>query len=299
MPDRIATETSPPALHTADQPDCHLSLLPRDLLPALSQLLSAESLRTLALPAAPSLFDALHTYSAQQWANVFFRLFYNRLHELSLSALVNWVFVKPACRNDPSLGAAITKMVLTCNFLSSFVLNSIYLSADTQERLGETIEKWFRIVRACVANLNFQSGLVITKMLQSSELMPLVHGAETSRVVLRAFIEDQKIFRPDDTTADQLIAQAIQNNRRFIPQWSEIYTDLGGMASEGLDMDAERCAGVREVTDVWRAFLSVSHPPPPDATETFLLQLYEHRALCTLPAALQEVIDATASSRNH
>lgn len=71
------------------------------------------------------------------------------------------------------------------------------------------------------------------------------------------------------------------------------------MAEESLDFDAERCAGVREMTDVWRHFLHVSHPPRPDATEMFLLQLYEHRALCSLPSALQEVIAATTSGRNH
>lgn len=62
LPGRIATATSLPSLQTAAaQPDCHLSLLPHDLLPAVSRLVSANALQTLALPAAPSVFDALLT----------------------------------------------------------------------------------------------------------------------------------------------------------------------------------------------------------------------------------------------
>ena len=254
-------------------------------------MVSTNALQTLALPSAPSVFDALLTYSPVQWANVFFRLFYARYQELSVNAVVNFVFVKPACRYDPSLSAAITKMVLACNNLTAFVSNSAYL-CRSKRQLNQTMEKWFLIVRACVAQLDFHSAAVITKSLQDASLMQIADGARMPQAVLRAFVEDQALFRYENLAADQMIAAAIADNRSFMPTFGDVYHELREMAAEGLDFDTQRCAEVRNVTEQWRSFLRVGRLPRPDATELFLLQLYEHRPMYPLPMQCQQAIAA-------
>lgn len=117
-------------------------------------------------------------------------------------------------------------------------------------------------------------------------------GGQMSRAVLRSFIEAQTLFRDDNPAADELISAAIANGQSFMPNFGDIFYELGSMAAEGLEFDAERCAEVRNLTEQWRSFLRVGRLPRPDATELFLLQLLEYRMLYALPRECQQAIAA-------